>query len=254
MGYSLNHSFELATNAGDNRKAAHKYIIAHDTGNDNNKGAGSGKNEASYMRGHWSAAYTHAIVDDKTIYIVGTPGYVAYGAGTAANNASPFQVELAHVDSQKRFNEAYKRYVWVIRYYAKKYGIPLTLDSSGNGIKSHKWVSDNLWGDHQDPYGYLNKWGISKAQFAKDLKNGIGGLPAATPAKKATYLKAVKQVKAKTNVSRYRDKAFKKKEKKFSKGTIFDIDSVVKYGKITRLKLANGLYITSNTDYVKKLK
>ncbi|KRN01050.1 Lysin [Levilactobacillus senmaizukei DSM 21775 = NBRC 103853] len=254
MSYKLNHSYELAGNAGDGNKASHRYIIAHDTGNDNNKHTGSGKKEASYMKSNWWNAYTHAIVDDKGIYIVGTPGYVAYGAGTVANNASPFQVELAHVDSQKRFNESYKRYVWVIRYYANKYGIPLKLDGSGNGIKSHKWVSDNIWGDHQDPYGYLKKWGISKAQFAKDLKNGIGGSSATTPAKKATYLKTVKQVKAKTNVTRYRDKTFKKKERKFAKGTIFDIDSVVSYGKITRLKLANGLYITSNTEYVKKLK
>lgn len=254
MSYSFNHSYELAANAGDNRKATHKYIIAHDTGNDNNRGVGSGKNEASYMKGHWSAAYTHAIVDDQGIYIVGTPGYVAYGAGSPANENSPFQVELAHVDSQKRFNESYKRYVWVLRYYAKKYDIPLTLDGSGAGIKSHKWVSDNLWGDHQDPYGYLSKWGISKSRFANDLKNGIGGISTSIPAKKATYLKAAKQVKAKTNVTRYRDKAFKKKEHKFAKGTVFDIESVVNYGKITRLRLANGLYITSNTEYIKKLK
>lgn len=253
MGYSLNHSYELGANQGSSSKASHQYIVAHDTGNDNNKGIGSAQNEASYMRGHWQNAYTHAIVDDQGIYIVGTPGYIAYGAGSPANERSPFQVELAHVNSQKRFNESYKRYVWVIRYYASKYGIPLTLDGGGNGVKTHKWVSDNLWGDHQDPYTYLRKWGISKAQFAKDLKSGIGGT-ASTAAKKATYLKAAKQVKAKTSVTRYLDKAFKKKELTFKPGTIFDIASVVGYGKITRLKLANGLYITSNTDYVKKLK
>lgn len=253
MSYPINRSYELGINQGASGKASHQYIIAHDTGNDNNRAVGSAKNEASYMRGHWQSAYTHAIVDDQGIYIVGTPGYVAYGAGSPANERSPFQVELAHVDSQKRFNESYKRYVWAIRYYAKKYGIPLTLDGTGKGIKSHKWVSDNIWGDHQDPYGYLAKWGINKAQFAKDLKNGIGG-SSSTVAKKATYLKAVKQVKAKTTVTRYHDKAFKKAEKKFTKGTVFDVESVVSYGKITRLKLGNGLYITSNTDYVKKLK
>jgi len=253
MSYDFNHDYELGTNQGSSSKATLEYIVAHDTGNDSNKGIGSAKREASYMRGHWGNAYTHAIVDDQGIYIVGTPGYVAYGAGSPANERSPFQVELAHVDSQKRFNESYKRYVWAIRYYAKKYGIPLTLDGSGKGIKSHKWVSDNLWGDHQDPYGYLKKWVITKAQFAKDLKNGVGGTAKVT-SKKPTYLAAAKQVKAITPVTRYHDKAFKKKEKKFAKGTIFDIDKVVKYGKITRLQLSNGLYITSNTSYVKKTK
>lgn len=254
MSYKLNHTYELGANQGSSAKASHKYLIVHETGNDNNKRAGSGKNEASYMKNNWGNAYTHAIVDDKDIYIVGTPGYVAYGAGTVANNASPFQVELAHVNSQKRFNESYKRYVWVLRYYAKKYGIPLTLDGTGAGIKSHKWVSDNIWGDHQDPYAYLKKWGISKSQFAKDIKYGIGSTPKTTSKKKKTYLKTAKQVKAKVDINRYHDKAFKKVESHFKKGTIFDIASVVKYGKITRLKLANGMYITANTDRVKKLK
>lgn len=251
MSYPINHSYELGTNQGASGKASNQYIIAHDTGNDSNKGVGSAKREASYMKGNWQNAYTHAIVDDQGIYIVGTPGYIAYGAGSPANERSPFQVELAHVDSQKRFNESYKRYVWVIRYYAAKYGIPLTLDGSGKGIKSHKWVSDNLWGDHQDPYSYLKKWGITKAQFAKDLKNGVGGTASM---KKPTYLTTAKQVKAITSVTRYHDKAFKKKELTFKAGTVFDIASVVKYGKITRLRLGNGLYITSNTNYVKKVK
>ncbi|WP_024748148.1 DUF5776 domain-containing protein [Levilactobacillus namurensis] len=253
MSYDFNYDYELGTNQGSSSKATLDYIVAHDTGNDNNKGVGSAKNEANYMKGHWQNAYTHAIVDDKGIYIVGTPGYVAYGAGSPANERSPFQVELAHVDSQKRFNESYKRYVWAIRYYAKKYGIPLTLDGSGKGIKSHKWVSDNLWGDHQDPYGYLKKWGITKEQFAKDLKNGVGGTAKVT-SDKPTYLAAAKQVKAITSVTRYHDKAFKKKELRFKPGTIFDVAKVVKYGKITRLRLGNGLYITSNTRFVKKLK
>jgi len=252
MSYDFNHDYELGTNQGSSSKATLEYIVAHDTGNDSNKGIGSAKREASYMRGHWGNAYTHAIVDDQGIYIVGTPGYVAYGAGSPANERSPFQVELAHVNSQKRFNESYKRYVWVLRYYAKKYGIPLTLDGTGAGIKSHKWVSDNIWGDHQDPYAYLKKWGISKSQFAKDIKYGIGSTPKSKP--KKSYIKAAKQVQARVGINRYYDTAFKKKENHYKKGTVFDIAKVVKYGKITRLKLANGMYITANESLVKRLK
>lgn len=255
MAYKISKTYALSGSQGDSRTAQKLYIIAHDTGNDNNKGAGSANNEASYMKSHYSAAYTHFIVDDTAIYQVGEPGYVAWGA-LDANPYSPMQVELAHVNSQKCFNESYKRYIWLIRYYAKKYNIPLTLDAGGTGtkgIKSHNWCTKHYGGSHVDPYGYLAKWGISKSQFAKDLKNGVGG-SSSTVVKKATYLKAVKQVKARTTVTRYHDKAFKKAEKKFTKGTVFDVESVVSYGKITRLKLGNGLYITSNTDYVKKLK
>ena len=58
-------------------------------------------------------------------------GMVAWGAGSNANAFTHMQVELAHVDSKARFKESYKRYIWLIRYYADKYGIPKTLDAGG---------------------------------------------------------------------------------------------------------------------------
>lgn len=57
---------------------------------------------------------------------------------------------------------------------AKKHGIPLTLDTSGRSIKSHLWVSQNIWGDHVDPYGYLAQHGVSKSKLANDLRNRVG--------------------------------------------------------------------------------
>ena len=55
----------------------------------------------------------------------------------------------------------------------------MTLDQGSSvwekGVISHKWVSDYVWGDHTDPYGYLAEMGISKAQLAKDLANGVQG-------------------------------------------------------------------------------
>lgn len=242
----FNREFELGKNEGSSQLATHQYIIIHDTGNDNNKGINSGRNEAQYMKAHWQSAYTHAIVDDNDIYIVGTPSYVAYGAGNIANRRSPFQIELAHVNSQARFNRSYKMYIEAIKYFANKYNIPLTLDTSGNGIKSHLWVSENIWGDHTDPYGYLKKWGISKAQLIDDL--GVKS------AKNNDYYERALQVRAKTKVSRYRDLSFKRKVDTFPKGTLFDIYATIKYKNITRFKLANGLYITSNKAYVKRLK
>ena len=168
------YTYSLAANQGDSRKATSNYIIAHETGNANNTGSNSAKNEAIYMKGHWQSAYTHAIAGHDRVYIVGEPGYIAYGAGTVANGRSPFQIELARYSDKGLAIKAYHNYANAIREYAKKYSIPLTLDGAGNGVKSHKWVSDNIWGDHQDPYGYLSSIGISKAQFASDLKNGVG--------------------------------------------------------------------------------
>lgn len=58
--------------------------------------------------------------------------------------------------------------------------------------------------------------------------------------------KEVKEVTSTTKVSRYKDLAFKDKVDTWAKGTTFDVESVVKYGNVTRLKLANGYYISAN--------
>lgn len=249
----ISKAFALSANQGSSQKASPKYIIAHDTGNDNNKGKNSAKNEAAYMKSHWNAAYTHMIVDDTMAYLVGGIGYVAWGAGNA-NPDSPFQIELAHVNSQARFNKSYANYVELLRKYAKKYNIPLSLDAGGagtKGIKSHKWVSDHIWGDHQDPYAYLAKWGISKAQFAKDLKNGI---KSSSKSKKASYWKSGDTFKVITSkVNAYDDIKFTNKNgKSFTKNSVLK-GTIEKYGSITRLKTDCG-YVSTNTKFIKKIK
>lgn len=168
-------TFMLGTGQGSSQKTSNEYIIIHDTANDKNQGDDSATNEASYMHNNWQNAYTHAIAGWDRVYLVGEPGFVAYGAGNVANSRAPFQIELAHYSDPAKQRQSYVNYVNAIREYANKFGIPLTLDGGGKGIKSHKWVSDNIWGDHQDPYGYLARIGISKDQLAKDLANGIGG-------------------------------------------------------------------------------
>ncbi|KHE75992.1 lysin [Lactococcus lactis subsp. lactis 1AA59] len=168
-------TFLLGTGQGSSQKASNQYIVIHDTANDNNQGDNSATNEASYMHNNWQNAYTHAIAGWDKVYLVGEPGYVAYGAGSPANERSPFQIELSHYSDPTKQRSSYINYINAVREQAKVFGIPLTLDGAGNGIKTHKWVSDNLWGDHQDPYSYLTRIGISKDQLAKDLANGIGG-------------------------------------------------------------------------------
>lgn len=255
MSYPISKAYGLGASQGDSRTATKWYIIAHDTGNDNNKGTNSAKNEASYMKSHWSAAYTHFIVDDAGIYQVGEPGYVAWGA-LNANPYSPMQVELAHVNSQTRFNESYKRYIWLIRYYANKYDIPLTLDTGGagtKGVKTHQWVTNHYGGDHVDPYGYLAKWGISKAQFAKDLKNGVGGTSTAKPAKAEYFdwrahwmysLQTVKAYKSATDVGTGKNVA-----KSYAAGTKLETKQLVGH----RFQLTNGLWVTANKAYINNL-
>ncbi len=167
-------TFQLGPGQGSSQKASNQYIVIHDTANDDNQGDNSAENEASFMHNNWQNAYTHAIAGWDKVYLVGEPGYVAYGAGSPANERSPFQIELSHYSDPAKQRSSYINYINAVREQAKVFGIPLTLDEAGNGIKTHKWVSDNLWGDHQDPYAYLTRIGISKDQLAKDLLNGIG--------------------------------------------------------------------------------
>lgn len=254
MSYSINKKYVLSANQGDSSLAQRKYIIIHDTGNDNNKGANSAGNEASYMKGHWQDAYTHFIVDDKTIYQVGEPGYVAWGA-LNANPYSPMQVELAHVDSQKRFDESYKRYIWLIRYYADKYNVPLTLDGSGNGVKTHQWVTNNYGGDHVDPYGYLAKWGISKKQLAHDIKYGLSSSESKpSKPKQASYFTwCPTWIYTKQSVGAY------KKASQVGSGKnvvhTYKKHEKLKVAKLEghRFKLTNGTYVTANKDFVNNL-
>ncbi|WP_261809561.1 GH25 family lysozyme [Levilactobacillus humaensis] len=103
------------------------------------------------------------------------------------------------------------------------------------------------WGGNLD----FNVFYGSKATWDKYAKTGD---KSKAKSKKKTYLKAAKQVQARAGINRYYDTAFKRKENHYKKGTVFDIAKVVKYGKITRLKLANGMYITANASLVKKLK
>ncbi|MED4886250.1 hypothetical protein [Lysinibacillus fusiformis] len=61
-----------------------------------------------------------------------------------------------------------------MRELAKEAGIPVVLDGAGNGIKSHRWITDNIKGTtHRDPYSYLASMGISEALFKLDILNGL---------------------------------------------------------------------------------
>lgn len=180
--YTVNNEFNLSQNEGSLQRTNNKYIILHETANPR----ATGRNEAQYMKRAWQNAYTAYIVGDGGIaYKVGEEGYVQYGAGSYANANSPVQIELQHTTDKATFEKNYRTYVELARDSAKKFGIPLTLDTPYNqsGIKSHLWITQNIWGDHSDPYEYLAKMGISKAKLAHDLANGFGNEQPVKPEK-----------------------------------------------------------------------
>ena len=159
------------------RTTANKYVIAHESGNPNNVGPNSLEGELKYMQGQAAAggAFTsHWVGSGGRIVQIAPTGYIQYGAGGIANPCSYAQVELARTNNADTFKKDYAAYVWLLRTLAGECGIPQTLDKTGYGIKTHLWVTNNLGNtDHTDPYAYLNSWGISAAQFAADIANGL---------------------------------------------------------------------------------
>lgn len=170
QAYSVNNTYQLGVNEGSNQRTNNRLVIAHETGT-----YAPAVNNAAYMKRTWNTnyAYTQYVVGDGgKVYRVGADGYVSWGAGTWGNANAPVQVELARTYDNNQFKIDYAVYVNLLRDSAKKFGISTNLDT-GYGIVTHKWITDNVWGDHQDPYGYLASHGITKAQFAQDLKTGL---------------------------------------------------------------------------------
>ena len=174
LNYSIDYRYALPAGKGDDETAANNYLILHEVGTE----SGAATN-ARYFHDtvDTNEAYvTFVVGDGGKVYQVGRPGQVSWGAGRVANHNAPVQIELGRTYNSGQFWQDYVTYVRVARDMAGKYGIPLTLDAGGagtRGIKSHYWVTKNIWGDHVDPYGYLSRFGVTQAKLAHDLLYGV---------------------------------------------------------------------------------
>ncbi len=184
---TINNDYALSSNQGSSLRTSNNVIIAHATAV-----YAPAKNVATYEKRKWysNGAYVQYIIGDGgKIYRVGAEGYQAWGAGSWANANAPVQIELAQTYDNAEFRKDYVTYVNLLRSSAIKYGIPTDVDSSTwRGVKSHLWITKHVWGDHTDPYGYLASHGITKAQFAHDVKygfsssgNNVNSTPTPTP-------------------------------------------------------------------------
>ncbi|QEA00809.1 N-acetylmuramoyl-L-alanine amidase [Lysinibacillus fusiformis] len=152
-----------------------KYVIAHESGNPNNCGPNALENEIAYMNRNKDNAFTsHWVGGGGKIVQIAPVGKLQYGCGPKGNPLSYAQVELARTNDKEQFKKDYAAYIWLLRELAKEACIPVVLDGTGNGIKSHRWITDNLKGTtHRDPYSYLASMGITAEQFKLDIKNGL---------------------------------------------------------------------------------
>lgn len=173
MSYTIEK--RLMTGLPNLRLDAVKYVIAHESGNSKNCGPNALENEIAYMNRNKANAFTsHWVGGGGRIVQIAPVNRVQYGCGHKGNPLSYAQVELARTDNKEQFKKDYAVYIWLLRNLAKEAGIPIVLDGTGNGIKSHRWITDNLDGTtHRDPYSYLASMGITEEQFKKDILNSL---------------------------------------------------------------------------------
>lgn len=149
-------------------------IHAHSTGNRNS----TAQNEADYMnrKDINSGFYTHVVGNSRVIQVADT-NRGAWDVGGGWNQWGYASVELIESHKTKEeFLRDYKIYVDLLRSLADEAGIPKKLDSGNIGINTHEYCTYNQPGnasDHVDPYPYLQKWGITRQQFKKDIENGF---------------------------------------------------------------------------------
>lgn len=155
----------------------YRQVHAHSTGNKKS----TVDNEADYhlRRDIDSGFFTHVVGNGRVLQTAQT-NRGSYDVGGGWNAESYASVELIESHkTQEEFDVDYRLYVTLLRELAVEGGIPVTLDTDDlAGIKTHYYCTYNQpdnHSDHVDPYPYLESWGISKAQFKKDIENGIGG-------------------------------------------------------------------------------
>lgn len=154
--------------------APYGQIHLHSTGNRNS----TAQNEADYhdRRPVNSGFFSHVVGNGIAIQTAPT-NRGAYDVGGGWNSWGYAHLELIESHKTKaEFMKDYKIYVELARDLAKEAGIPLKLDSGNTGLITHEYATKhqpNNGSDHVDPYPYLAKWGITRAQFKKDMENGL---------------------------------------------------------------------------------
>ena len=152
-------------------------IHLHSTGNPK----ATVENEVKYLvdnGGHKNAFYTH-IVGQGKVYQVANTGRGAWDVGGGWNHNTYAAIEFSElVNSKAEFEQSYKLYIALARQLAKQGGIAIQYNTGSKGLMTHDYCSKHQpanQSDHVDPMPFLNKWGISEAQFKNDLLNGISG-------------------------------------------------------------------------------
>jgi len=136
----------------------------------------SSSNESAYFHNAYREASAHFFVDYSAIVQIIPENEIAWHAGPTANHRD-LSVELCHFTDPEKFQETWKRGVWLAADICLRYGF-----DPGNiyQMHTHAWVSET-WGetDHTDPIGYFAAHGKTWSDFVNDVKYEMGVPPVA---------------------------------------------------------------------------
>ncbi|NLI13928.1 peptidoglycan recognition protein family protein [Pelotomaculum propionicicum] len=130
-------------------------------------------NESAYFHNAYREASAHFFVDYSAIVQIIPEDEVAWHAGPTANRRF-LSVELCHFTDPEKFQEVWKRGVWLASMLCRKYQWE---PSNMNQLNSHAWVSEQ-WGetDHTDPVGYFQMHGRTWEDFVNDVAKNMQGV------------------------------------------------------------------------------
>ncbi len=142
-------------------------LVLHETANPND----SDEMETKYFDSGDRKASAHTFVGADSITQNIPFNEVAWHAGHTANY-SRIGIELCHATTQEKFNEIWKRGVWLFAYLFVNVLKIKTVTT--DNLMSHAEVS-NKWheSDHQDPIEYFEQFNKTVDDFRNDVQKEI---------------------------------------------------------------------------------
>ncbi|MCM0648620.1 SH3 domain-containing protein [Clostridium swellfunianum] len=165
MSYQITEKFISKNRSGKVLTA--KGTVLHETAT---PGA-TAENEFRYFNGAYRGVSAHAFVDHESIIQTVPWNEQAWHAGGTANR-NYIGIELCNFDDRSKFDEIWKRAVWLFAYVHVNVIKVTTINK--DTLMSHAEVSAK-WKEttHQDPIAYFAKFGKTVDQFREGVQKAI---------------------------------------------------------------------------------
>ena len=144
-------------------------IVIHETANPD----ASAELHYEYFGKRDVGASAHAFIDEDSILQLIPWNEISWHAGKTANRMY-WGVEMCHTNDPVKFNEIWKRAVWLCMHLLTQVSNPVTYKVNNRTLRSHREVADE-WKetDHQDPHSYFEKFGVNVDMFRSAVQNAV---------------------------------------------------------------------------------